>query len=251
MVFPVLLTGVLAVFVNFLLLLGTNRLLGSPSSIIRALLAALVAGVYSALCILDGFSHFGSLFFRVVMLVILSLIAYGPRKYQMQKGAVFTLLHMALSWLSLGAGGGVWTPLFSASGILFLCSWCTPSQTQRFVPVELTYDKVTLKILALKDTGNCLKDPVTGRSVLVISPKITEKLTGLTQTQLQDPVGTMGAIPGLRLIPFTTVGNKNGLMLAMRFKKVKIGAWQGSALVAFAPEGLENTDYQGITGGAA
>ena len=60
----------------------------------------------------------------------------------------------------------------------------------------------------------------------------------------------MGALPGLRLIPFCTVGSQNGLMLAMRFKKVKIGAWQGSALVAFAPEGLENTGYPGITGGA-
>ena len=251
MMFTMLLTGILAAFVNFLLLLGTNRLLGSPSPILRALLAAMFAGIYSALCIVDGFAFLGRVFFRVLMLLGLSVIAYGCKKHQLQKGSIFALLHMALSWLSLGAGGGAWTPLFAATGILFLCSWSTPAQTQRFIPVELTYDDVTLKILALKDTGNCLKDPVTGRSVLVISPKVAEKLTGLTQGQLKDPVGTMGAIPGLRLIPFSTVGNKNGLMLAMRFKNVKIGAWQGSALVAFAPEGLENMDYQGITGGAA
>lgn len=248
--FPIFLTGVLAAFVNFLLLLGTNRLLGSPSSILRASIAAAFAGLYSAACIADGFSFLGSLFFRIAMLFVLSWIAYGLRKHQMQKGAVFALLHMALSWLSLGAGGGTWTPLFAAAGILFLCSWSTPDKSQRFVPVEISNNKVSLKILALKDTGNSLKDPITGRSVLVIGPKIAEKLTGLTQQQLKDPVGSMGALPGLRLIPFCTVGSQNGLMLAMRFKKVKIGAWQGSALVAFAPEGLENTDYQGITGGA-
>lgn len=247
--FPVFLTGFLAVFVNFMLLLGTNRLLGSPSSILRAVVAAIFAGVYTGLCLVDGFAFLGSLFFRVCMLVVLSLIAYGWQKQQMQKGAVFALLHMALSGLSLGAGGGIWTPLFTAAVILVLCSWGKNASNQRFLPVEITGEKGSYKILALNDTGNCLKDPVTGRSVLVIGPQIAEKLTGLTRQQLKDPIGTIGVIPGLRLIPYSTVGNSNGLMLAMRFRKVKIGSWQGSALVAFAPDGLENKEYQGIAGG--
>lgn len=251
MAFPVLLAGVLAAFVNLFLLLGTNRLTGIPSSIIRAAIASAVAGVYSTLCAMPDLYYLGKLFIRIAVLALECVIAYGWSAVQLRKGSVFVLLNMALSWLSIGAGGGMWTPLFASGAIFFLCTWSSPVQAQRFVPVELTYGGKTLKILALKDTGNCLKDPVTGRSVLIIGAKVAEKLTGLTPGQLKDPVGSMGTIPGLRLIPFRTVGNKNGLLLAMRFQNVRIGAWKGSSLVAFAPEGLENTDYQGITGGAA
>ena len=168
---------------------------------------------------------------------------------QLRKGAVFALLHLALSGLSFASGGGMWTPLFASAAILCHCNYSMPTQGQRFVPVELSYNDVTLKILALKDTGNCLRDPVTGKSVLVIGGKVAQKLTGLTQAQLKDPAAAMGTMPGLRLIPYQTVGRDHGLMLAMRFQNVKIGHWQGSALVAFAPEGLENTEYEAITGG--
>lgn len=245
----VFLTGVLAAFVNFFLILGTNRLTGVPSSVCRAAASALLAGAYSGLCVIESFAILGRLFFRIAVLFAMCLIAYGCSALQLRKGGVFALLHLALSGLSRASGGGMWTPLFASAAIYFLCNCSAPVQGQRFVPVKLTYKDVTLKILALKDTGNCLRDPVTGKSVLVIGAKIAQKLTGLTAAQLKDPVASMGAISGLRLIPYKTIGREHGMMLAMRFQDVKIGHWQGSALVAFAPEGLENTVYQGITGG--
>jgi len=102
----------------------------------------------------------------------------------------------------------------------------------------------------LEDTGNCLRDPVTGASVLVVGAQAARLLTGLTQQQLRSPLTTLGTIPGLRLIPYRTVGTGAGLLLAMRFQNVRIGSWQGSTLVAFAPEGLEmGHPYQALTGG--
>ena len=59
----------------------------------------------------------------------------------------------------------------------------------------------------------------------------------------------MGVLPGLRLVPYHSVG-KSSFLLAIRLQNVKIGSWQGSSLVAFAPEGLSKEGaYQALTGG--
>ena len=85
---------------------------------------------------------------------------------------------------------------------------------------------------------------------MIVGPKAAGKLTGLTQSQLEHPVETMGTIPGLRLIPYQTVGQSNGLLLGLKLPNSKIGSWRGSSLVAFAPQGLgENQAYQALTGG--
>ena len=108
-----------------------------------------------------------------------------------------------------------------------------------------------ISVLALRDTGNTLKDPVTGESVLVISPEVACRLTGLTQEQLREPLDTMAGkvLPGLRLIPYQTI-NGAGMLLGMRFQNVKIGNRKVDPIVAFATEGLGRGDvYQALTGG--
>jgi stage II sporulation protein GA (sporulation sigma-E factor processing peptidase) len=105
-------------------------------------------------------------------------------------------------------------------------------------------------LTALQDTGNTLRDPITGRQVLVVGADVAQKLTGLTVQQLKKPVENVGLLPGLRLIPYRAVGQEAGLLLALKLPQVKIGTWQGNSLVAFAPEGLSpDGAYQALTGG--
>ena len=119
-----------------------------------------------------------------------------------------------------------------------------------YVPVELRYRDKHMNLTALHDTGNTLRDPITGRRVLVIGADAAGELTGLTREQLRRPVESIGALPGLRLIPYRSVGTENGFLLALRLQDVKIGTWRGSSLVAFAPERLSSEDaYQALTGG--
>ena len=118
------------------------------------------------------------------------------------------------------------------------------------MPVELNYKGQKVCVWALHDTGNSLKDPITGNPVLVVGPKVAERLVGLTQNQLENPIDAVGDIPGLRLIPYHTVGQDKGILLGIRLPNIKIGKWQGSSVVAFAPCGLgEKQTYQALTGG--
>ena len=106
--------------------------------------------------------------------------------------------------------------------------------------------------MALCDTGNQLRDPVTGEHVLVVGAQVAGELLGLTARQLANPADTLmtAKIQGLRLIPYTTVGRSRGLLLAVRMKDIRVDGRRTDALVAFAPEGLgENGGYQALTGG--
>ena len=123
---------------------------------------------------------------------------------------------------------------------------------REYVPLKISYEGRNASLIALKDTGNTLTDPLTGEQVLIISADVASRLTGLTQTQLRNPMETLllPPISGLRLIPYRSVGNAGGFLLAKRFADVTIGEKKQSALVAFASEGLGKGEiYQALTGG--
>lgn len=240
--------------VDLLLLLGTNRLCGYPPRGKRAALSALLGCIYAGACLLPGFSFLGSLLWRTVSLVLMSGIAFGFTKNALRRGIVFALLSMALGGIALCMNSrSFWSLAASAGGICLMCALGFQNKpgAQSFVPVELTYGETKLRLTALQDTGNTLRDPITGADVLVVGADVAQKLTGLTRLQLRSPVEFLDAIPGLRLIPYRTVGQGSGFLLALRLQEVKIGNRRANTLVAFAPDGLHSEGaYQALTGGA-
>lgn len=244
---------ILNFFVDFFLLLGTNRLAGFPPAPGRAAFSAAFGAVYSGACVISGFSFLGNTLWRTVCLAFMGIIAFGFQKNAIRRCVLFYLLSMALGGVALGLeAGGALTLIAAAFGVAGLCIFGFRGKMGKtFVPVELTYGGKYLRLTALRDTGNSLKDPITGQSVLVIGPEAAETLTGLTRMQLSDPASNISAISGLRLVPYRAVGKQGGLMLALRLNNVKIGSWQGSCTVAFAPEGLGgNGEYEALTGGS-
>lgn len=238
--------------VDFLLLLAAARLCGYPVKWLRITLGALLGGVYGACCLLPGFYFLGNILWRTVSLGMIAAVAYGVSVSGARRGVVFAFLCLALGGAVMGLDKGGILGIISAAGIL--CLLCCfgfqgPIGGAAYLPVELFYEDKHICITALQDTGNTLRDPITGRQVLVVGADVASRLTGLTQQQLRTPVDSVGVLPGLRLIPYRSVGS-NSFLLAIRLPKVKIGSWQGSTLVAFAPDFLSPEGaYQGLTGG--
>ena len=242
----------LSLAVDVLLLLAANRLCGYPTKLWRTLCAGLLGGIHSVWCMIPGFCFLGSFWWRLVFLVLIGLAAFGMHLHAIRRTVVFVVLSLALSGIMTGLEKGGFKELLSTAGIIFLlCFFGFRGRlgASSFLPVELSYGDTHLHITALQDTGNTLRDPITGRQVLVVGADVAEKLVGLTPNQLKTPVESIGAIPGLRLVPYRTVGS-NSFMLAIHLPKVKIGQWQGGTLVAFAPNSLSSEGaYQALTGG--
>lgn len=239
--------------VNFLLLLGAGQLCGYPVRFGRAVFGAGLGGLYAGACLLPGFYFLGNFIWRIVSLGVISVATYGFSSSALRRGLIFVILCLGMGAVAMGVGqGGV---LGIVCVICVLCVLCCIGLQGRicgttYIPVELSYGKKHLRLTALLDTGNTLRDPISGQQVLVIGADAASELTGLTREQLQRPVESVGALPGLRLIPYRSIGS-NGFLLALRLQNVKIGKRKESTLVAFAPEGFgrEGT-YQALTGGA-
>lgn len=241
--------------VDFLLLLGTNRLGGFPTDLKRTVSAAALGSLYSGACFLPGFHFLGNTLWRLVSLTGMAGLAFGWDRTVPRRCALFVLLSMALGGMALAMetvdGYGL---LLCAGGLWLLCRFLPDGSVgmQQYVPLELTYGQNRVKVTALRDTGNTLRDPITGEQVLILSGSMATRLTGLTQAQLRDPLGTLGArpLPGLRLIPYRAVGQSGGMLLAMRLERVRIGNREQCAVVAFSPEGLgQGEAFQALTGG--
>ena len=240
---PYVMVLVLNMTVNYLLLLSTAGMCAYMPRLWKLLLAACIGGVYAASCLVPGLSFLGSLAWRLISLAAVGIGAFGTR--QKRCVAAFAVLSLALDGAVSGCGGkGM---LLCACMLFLLCLLL--GRPGGLVPVELSYKNRKLRLKALRDTGNLLRDPITDSPVLVIGAEAAQKLTGLTSGQLKAPLETMGVIPGLRLIPYKAVG-ASGFLLALKLENVRIGSWQGSRIVAFAPEGLGgNGRYEALTGG--
>lgn len=241
--------------VDFLLLLGTNRLSGFPFQIWRCAGGALLGAVYSGACLLPGFRFLGSFLWRGVSLCLISVMAFGWDAGARKRVGIFLLLSMAMGGIALSLGRGDVLSLVLCGCLCLLLSMLSFGGQvggREYVPLKIACGGATTSMLALKDTGNTLRDPVTGEPVLIISAEIAGRLTGLTAEQLRNPMETLVHQPGagLRLIPYRSVGNAGSFLLAKRFEDVTIGNRKQSALVAFAAEGLGKGEiYQALTGG--
>lgn len=241
--------------IDLLLLAGTNRLSGFPVVWWRTALGAALGGFYAGCCLLPGFRFLGNFLWRTVSLGLMGTIAFGVSRSTLRRCLLFVLLAMALGGIAMSIGvGGVAGVLAGGATLFFLCGagFRGVPGSREYTPVELSWGGKRESLLALRDTGNVLRDPVTGQSVLVVSSNVAQSLLGLTRQQLLSPVETVatGKYPGLRLIPYRSVGQPGGMLAAIRMEDVKIGKWQGSTLVAFAPAGLDaEGTYQALTGG--
>ena len=248
----------LVILLNFLvdglLLMGANRLVGYPIGWKRAVWAAAFGGIYAGVCMLPDCRFLGNLLWRLVSLAAMSCIAYGWHPSALRRGAVFVLLSMALGGIALGLGRGGFLPLFlAAGGIALLCSVGirAPIGAVKYQPVELLWKGQRTKLTALVDTGNTLRDPITGNGVLVAGMNVGLRL-GISREIINDPISGLTAanIPGARLIPYRAVGKPGGMLLMLRLDEVRMGGRVISPMVAFAPEEIgRDGSYQALTGG--
>jgi stage II sporulation protein GA (sporulation sigma-E factor processing peptidase) len=240
--------------VDWLLLLGVNRLSGFPPGVGRTAAAAAVGGGYAGICLLPGFAFMGSALWRSVSLGIMSMTAFGLDRTALRRGILFVLLSMAMGGMALRMDSGTIPELIlCAAGLALLCRLGFHGRigVRRYHTVRVDYGGKTIRFPALADTGNTLRDPLTGESVLVADCVAARELLGLTQNQLQDPAGTMEEFAQcrFRLIPYQTVGQKGSFLLGLRCDGIQVDGKNRGTLVAFAPVIFGNGDYHGLTGG--
>ncbi len=238
--------------VDFLLLLAANRLAGFPAKPGRCAAAAVVGGLYGGICLLPGFLFLGNTLWRLIFLTFMGILSFGFDRSSLRRSILFVLLSMALGGVALGFDrGSSWQLIGAATAVCLMCilGFKDKVGSQQFIPVDIRHNGKQTTMTALQDTGNTLRDPITGESVLIAGPDAANILLGLTSKQLASPAESLTAAPGLRIIPYRSVGQQNGLLLAIRPDQVRIGGRLIRTIVAFTPEPIGNDGYQALAGG--
>ena len=257
-------TAILNFLTDYLLLWGTGALTGKKRGSLRLCLGAVLGGIYGALCLIPGFRFLGGILWRILFLGLMLALAFGVGRQLFRQGILFLTLTLALggggyllrqggslSFLTLGAGAGA-----LALGCRVLARTGTGAGER--VALTLSLGERRICITALRDTGNGLRDPLTGRAVTVIGPQAAGKLlpVKLDPAALSDPASAIEALQKrapelrLRLIPYQTVGREGGLLLGLRCDRVSAGKERLGELIAISPTELsENGSYEALTGG--
>lgn len=259
---------------DYLLLLATARLAGIPLRRWRYLLAALLGGSYAVACFLPGAGFLSQSPVKAASGVLLALVAFGGE----ERLARLTVLLFSLSCglagcvlaLGLFSGGGVpavngifYTDvsfrvllIAATAAYLVLTVVFRAAAANRVrgevLPVRLSIGGRVVEFSALHDTGNGLRDPVSGQAVLVVScdaaaPGLPQEVRGLiTPHALRFPAETMEklhqAAPWLRprLLPYHAVGAENGLLLAVKTDWTEVaGIRYPGLMAALSPTRME------------
>ena len=237
------------------LLMSTNLLRGMPPNWKRFVLAALVGGIYAGICMLYGSTLLGNRFVRLLFLAVISCIAFGWDKNGIKSGVLYIILNIALEHIALiFSTGGKRAVILCALIMTVLCliSFCGSIEKRKYADVMIRHRDKQIHMTALRDTGNMLKDPVTGLPVLVVDCRAARVLLDLNESELRDPIGTIsrGKFVGIRLIPYNVVGHPSGMLLGIKADDVKINGKSARQIIAFAPHRIApGCEYEAVIGG--
>ena len=248
MVRHICVVALVAFAVDGLLLLGAAKLTCWQGKGVQLALGAMLAAVYTAACLWTGRMSGG--WQRFLCLVLVAVVSFGAGRKSIYPAMVYIAMSVGAGLLAKGLGDGHGAV---AGAIMAAVCLLRQEPSGERVWVKLRYGTKELSFLALRDTGNYLRDPLTGESVLVLGADAAQALLGLELQQLQDPINTVaeGVVRGLRLLPVQTVAGK-GLLLVLRIPDAQIGGKRKSSLVAFAPCDMnERNGFYGLTGGMA
>ena len=240
--------------VDYLLLLSAARIAGMPLQRCRLALSAVIGGVYAAILFLPGFALLSRSAAKFLWGIIMALLAYWPLQKRWYLTGLFLLLSATLGGIVLALGlaaGSVealagklysakieWPLPVCAGAALYMILHLVFRQGARHKGGELLKITISLRgaeteVLALRDTGNTLRDPISGQPVLVAECAALSQLFGEETTEIlrmkvsaEEKMANLHRAAlgmGFTLLPYRCVGISSGLLLAFRCDRLTVG----------------------------
>lgn len=241
---------------NYIILFGTAYIIKIKVRHIRIFFASMIGAVYAVLAYSGIFPIYANLITKIVLSICMTYIAFNPKKL---KGLIKELIVFYL--VSFALGGCAFALLyivrpqdiFIKNGVLigtyplkiallggitgFVITYVAFKVVKsRITKNEIIYkaivkiEKQELEINVLLDTGNMLKDPISGDAVIMVEKNMLYKIL---PKELLDNINKFlgGEFENaenleykkrIRFIPFTSVGKQNGMLLGIKADLVKI-----------------------------
>lgn len=269
--------------VDYLVFLVTATLAGIPLRRKRYLLAGLLGGLYAMAVFLPGLEGLAQVPAKAAAGVLLCLLAFGveTRLWRLilltltvacaMAGCIFAL--SLLTGIHVPIAGGIYytdvdalSLLLVAAGIYLVIRVLFRGSAGHALRRELLDATVSIggrqiRLTALRDSGNALRNPVDGSPVLVVAPeslcgilpqsavKLLTPLALRAPAELLEPLMKIEKTLRPQLLPYRAVGTVGGLLLAICCDWAVIGGRRYEKLVlALSPNPL-GEGYSALWGG--
>lgn len=239
---------------DYILLLTAARICDAPVKRLRLLLGAAMGGGFAILSLYAPFSHPA---FVAVYGALMAVASFGGEKRIFRLTLVFFAVAALFGGFAYAASelfGGALS--FKALALVFLPSWAvillifrrSGRAEGKISKLSVTFGGRSIELRALHDTGNSLSDPISGRRAAVIHSDEASRLFTGARRELILSIGEMGAEKvfealsdkRFRLIPYSSLGVRSGLILAFLPDEVKIDGKNADILVAVSPCRIED-----------
>lgn len=231
---------------NYIILFATGLILKVNIKQIRVIISSLLGGVYAILSFAPILEIYSNVLFKIIMSIIMVYIAFNAKniKTLIKQVILFYLVSFAFGGcaffllyfirpqdilmrngyltgtypIKIALLGGIVG--FVIVNIAFKIVKAKISKKDMFCDIEIYFRGKSASIRAMIDTGNLLKEPISGMPVIVvekqelediISRKIIENLNiiltgGDTEVVLEE---AKEYLPKFRVVPFSSLGKQN------------------------------------------
>ena len=248
------------VLMNYIIIFATGVVLKAECKKWRIMVGSVVGAVYTVVMYLNIIPIYSNFFMKFILSVVIVYISFKTKSLKrliknlvifylvsfVFGGCVFALMYFLqpqMAQIRNGVFVGAY-PLkvalvgglvaFVVLQVSFRLVKTRFSKKDMVFDVEIFINKKSVKLKALLDTGNLLKDPITGFPVIVVEHKC---LSGVISERVLNNLDKIlgGDIDGLtedeefsktisrfRMIPFSSLGKQNGLLLGIKADRVYI-----------------------------
>lgn len=244
---------------NYIIFFATGIILKTKLKQLRLILASLLGAIYSIVAYTSILEIYSSMMLKLILSIIIVYIAYNPQNVkQLWKdvlifyltsfvfgGAAFALIYIVKPQDILMKNGlflGTYplkTILLGAIIAFFVMMTAFKivkskiSKKDMFCTLKIRLNEIEVETKAMLDTGNLLKEPFTNTPVIVVEHTLLYQcMPKEILNHLEDILGgDFEKVPQaiqdkyrirLKLIPFSSLGKQNGMLLGIKPEYVEI-----------------------------
>ena len=242
-------------FMNYIILFATAVINKVEIKLIRILLSSILGSIYAVVAYTNILSNSTGVIIKILLSVAMIYIAFKPEGFKRFikqllifylatftfGGVAFALLYFVKPGELLIENGiyiGTYPIKIALLGgivgfviitIAFNLIKGKLSKNDMFCNISIYIDSKRKDMISMIDTGNLLKEPITGMPVIIVQKEelkdiipmeILKNVNKIINGDIDDIKNIEQYISKFRVIPFNSLGKQNGLLLGIKADKI-------------------------------
>lgn len=238
---------------NYIILFATAIILKIQIKQIRLITGSLIGAIYTIISYISGLKIYSNFFLKLILSIIIIYISFNPKNLKkllkftlifyltsfVFGGAAFALIYVVKPQELLKNNGLVLNAkslrvIFISAIIAFIVIIIgfrivknKISAKDMYCDIEIKINNKKIETKAMIDTGNFLKEPITNTPVIVVEHTLLyecipkeilnhiEDILGGDFSEIPDNI-RKEYISKLKVIPFSSLGKQNGMLLGIK-----------------------------------